>query len=128
MVLDKFLRDLFKAMLLADKKKDIFLYFTFNIFSCQYAHSYKDKFLKFKSIIPPPKNTRWGLYKIYYLSILTTTPAPTVLPPSLTANLCCSSKAIGEINFIFNFTVSPGITISVPAGNVISPVTSVVLI
>src|SRR3989338_8034469 len=63
-----------------------------------------------------------------YFMILVTTPAPTVLPPSRIANRCFYSRATGVINFTVTFTVSPGITISVPAGNVISPVTSVVLI
>ena len=31
-----------------------------------------------------------------YLTILTTAPAPTVLPPSRTANRSCSSRAIGD--------------------------------
>ena len=62
-----------------------------------------------------------------YLIILVTTPAPTVLPPSLIAKFKLSFIAIGVINFTVNFPSSPGITISVPEGNVTSPVTSVVL-
>jgi len=62
-----------------------------------------------------------------YLIILVTTPAPTVLPPSLIAKFKLSFIAIGVINFTENFPSSPGITISVPEGNVTSPVTSVVL-
>ena len=62
-----------------------------------------------------------------YLTILVTTPAPTVLPPSLIAKFKLSFIAIGVINFTENFPSSPGITISVPEGNVTSPVTSVVL-
>jgi len=62
-----------------------------------------------------------------YLIILVTTPAPTVLPPSLIAKFKLSFIAIGVINFTLNFPSSPGITISVPEGNVTSPVTSVVL-
>ena len=62
-----------------------------------------------------------------YLIILVTTPAPTVLPPSLIAKLRFSFIAIGVINLTVNFPSSPGITISVPEGNVTSPVTSVVL-
>ena len=62
-----------------------------------------------------------------YLTILVTTPAPTVLPPSLIAKFKLSFIAIGVINFTVNFPSSPGITISVPEGNVTSPVTSVVL-
>jgi hypothetical protein len=37
-----------------------------------------------------------------------------------------SSRAMGEISSTLNFRVSPGITISVPSGNVTTPVTSVV--
>ena len=62
-----------------------------------------------------------------YLIILVTTPAPTVLPPSLIAKFKLSFIAIGVINFTVNFPSSPGITISVPDCNVTSPVTSVVL-
>ena len=62
-----------------------------------------------------------------YLIILVTTPAPTVFPPSLIAKFKFSFIAIGVINLTVNFPSSPGITISVPDGNVTSPVTSVVL-
>ena len=53
--------------------------------------------------------------------------APTVLPPSRIANFNPFSIAIGVINLIFIVTLSPGITISLSAGNSIIPVTSVVL-
>ena len=56
-----------------------------------------------------------------------TTPEPTVLPPSLIANLNPSSIATGWINSTFMSMWSPGITISIPSGNLIAPVTSVVL-
>ena len=62
-----------------------------------------------------------------YLIILVTTPAPTVFPPSLIAKFKFSFIAIGVINLTVNLPSSPGITISVPDGNVTSPVTSVVL-
>ena len=62
-----------------------------------------------------------------YSMILATTPEPTVLPPSLIANLNPSSIAIGVISSISICTLSPGIHISVPSGNFRSPVTSVVL-
>ena len=65
-------------------------------------------------------------YRAYSI-ILVTTPAPTVLPPSLIAKFNCSAIAIGVINLTVNLASSPGITISVPAGNSTSPVTSVVL-
>ena len=59
--------------------------------------------------------------------MLATTPEPTVLPPSLIANLSPSSIAIGVISSISICTLSPGMHISVPSGNFRSPVTSVVL-
>lgn len=62
-----------------------------------------------------------------YFKIFSTTPAPTVLPPSRIANLCFSSRATGAINLALSLIVSPGITISTPAGKTTSPVTSVVL-
>ena len=58
--------------------------------------------------------------------MLATTPAPTVLPPSRIANRSPSSIAIGAINVTSMLTLSPGITISTPSGNVTTPVTSVV--
>jgi hypothetical protein len=64
---------------------------------------------------------------INYAIILATTHEPTVLPPSLIANLNHSVIAIGDCNLTVILTLSPGITISTPAGNSISPVTSVVL-
>src|SRR5689334_11563082 len=62
-----------------------------------------------------------------YLRILTTTPAPTVRPPSRMANLSFSSRALGTISSTSAVTLSPGITISVPCGSFTMPVTSVVL-
>ena len=47
--------------------------------------------------------------------ILETTPAPTVLPPSRIANLKPLSIAIGANSVTLKDTLSPGITISVPA-------------
>src|SRR5579863_7055713 len=58
-----------------------------------------------------------------YSTISLTTPAPTVWPPSRTANLRPCSIAIGVINVPTISTLSPGITISTPAGNSIDPVT-----
>src|SRR3954471_14403060 len=58
--------------------------------------------------------------------IFVTTPAPTVLPPSRIAKRRPSSQAIGETSSTSILMLSPGITISVPAGNVTVPVTSVV--
>ena len=62
-----------------------------------------------------------------YSMILVTTPAPTVLPPSRIANRNPSSIAICVISLIVICTLSPGITISTPSGNSMTPVTSVVL-
>jgi len=58
--------------------------------------------------------------------IFATTPAPTVRPPSRMANFRPFSMAIGIISFTVREVLSPGITISVPAGSSHSPVTSVV--
>src|SRR5262249_6495624 len=59
-------------------------------------------------------------------SIFVTTPAPTVLPPSRIAKRSPASHAIGETSSTSTLMLSPGITISVPAGSVTVPVTSVV--
>src|SRR5215468_4938388 len=61
-----------------------------------------------------------------YSVIDTTTPAPTVLPPSRMAKRCFSSMAIGVISSTSMAALSPGMIISVPAGSVHWPVTSVV--
>ena len=61
-----------------------------------------------------------------YFRILVTTPAPTVRPPSRMANRSPSSIAIGVISSIVIWMLSPGITISTPAGSSTDPVTSVV--
>ena len=61
-----------------------------------------------------------------YFVILSTTPAPTVRPPSRIAKRRPSSMAIGVINSIDISMLSPGITISTPVGRVATPVTSVV--
>ena len=61
-----------------------------------------------------------------YSMILATTPAPTVLPPSRMAKRRPCSIAIGVISVTTIFTLSPGITISVPLGSSTAPVTSVV--
>src|SRR3990172_2953058 len=54
------------------------------------------------------------------------TPAPTVRPPSRMAKWLPASSATGVISFTVMLMLSPGITISTPAGSVISPVTSIV--
>jgi len=58
--------------------------------------------------------------------ILATTPAPTVRPPSRMAKRKPSSIAIGLISLTVMLTLSPGMTISLSAGNSTAPVTSVV--
>src|SRR3954466_2029002 len=62
-----------------------------------------------------------------YSMIFATTPAPTVLPPSRMAKRRPCSIAICVIRVTTIFTLSPGITISVPLGSSTDPVTSVVL-
>src|SRR5258708_39785949 len=61
-----------------------------------------------------------------YATISAIVPAPTVCPPSRIANRKPFSMATGVINSITKLTLSPGITISVPAGSSATPVTSVV--
>src|SRR5215210_1552596 len=61
-----------------------------------------------------------------YAKIFVTTPAPTVRPPSRMAKRSCSSMATGVMSSIVIGTLSPGITISVPSGSSMEPVTSVV--
>src|SRR5262249_57774419 len=61
-----------------------------------------------------------------YSRILVTTPAPTVRPPSRIAKRRPSSHAIGVMSSMSTLMLSPGMTISVPAGSVATPVTSVV--
>ncbi len=61
-----------------------------------------------------------------YSTMLATMPAPTVRPPSRMAKRSFSSMAIGTISSTSTVTLSPGITISVPAGSDTMPVTSVV--
>src|SRR5258708_29889860 len=61
-----------------------------------------------------------------YFKIFATTPAPTVRPPSRMAKRSFSSIAIGTISSTSTEILSPGITISVPAGTFTIPFTSVV--
>src|SRR5205814_723532 len=61
-----------------------------------------------------------------YLIISVITPAPTVLPPSRMAKRCSFSIATGWMSSTAAEILSPGMTISTPAGKVTSPVTSVV--
>ena len=78
-----------------------------------------------KAKTPEPKPGGFQVLQDY-LVILVTVPAPTVRPPSRIAKRRPSSMAIGWISSTAISVVSPGITISVPAGRVITPVTSVV--
>ena len=61
-----------------------------------------------------------------YSTTSDTVPAPTVRPPSRIAKRKPFSIAMGAINSISIATLSPGITISTPAGRCATPVTSVV--
>src|SRR5690242_16642366 len=61
-----------------------------------------------------------------YLMILVTRPAPTVRPPSRMAKRRPSSMAMGWISSTVMVVLSPGMTISVPSGSWMWPVTSVV--
>lgn len=65
-------------------------------------------------------------YKNTYASISVTIPEPTVRPPSRMEKVVPCSIATGWINSTSIVTLSPGMTISVPSGNTIVPVTSVV--
>ena len=68
-----------------------------------------------------------SLLSEYYSMIVATRPDPTVRPPSRIANVRPCSIAIGWISSIVISTLSPGMHISVPAGRLQTPVTSVVL-
>jgi len=70
---------------------------------------------------PPPSLPACG-----YSMISVIVPEPTVRPPSRIANRRPFSNATGVINSTLIDTLSPGITISTPSGNVATPVTSVV--
>jgi len=61
-----------------------------------------------------------------YSTTSDTVPAPTVRPPSRIAKRRPFSMAIGAINSISICTLSPGMTISMPSGILMVPVTSVV--
>jgi hypothetical protein len=79
-------------------------------------------------VAPQAKRARHPLYKFFpdYCTISAMVPAPTVCPPSRMAKRKPFSIATGVISSITRLTLSPGITISVPAGNSATPVTSVV--
>ena len=62
----------------------------------------------------------------FYFRTTDVTQEPTVLPPSLIANLNHSVIAIGDCNLTVILILSPGITISTPSSKVTAPVTSVV--
>ena len=72
------------------------------------------------------REVRMNAHPTVYFTILDTTPAPTVRPPSRIAKRRPSSIAIGAISSTLNFRLSPGMTISVPSGRTTVPVTSVV--
>src|SRR4030095_6086214 len=62
----------------------------------------------------------------FYSTTSDTVPAPTVRPPSRIAHPSPFSLALGAIKVISSWMLSPGITISTPAGRFATPVTSVV--
>jgi len=68
-----------------------------------------------------------SIFRLYYSMIVATRPDPTVRPPSRIAKVRPCSIATGWISSIVISTLSPGMHISVPAGNSQTPVTSVVL-
>src|SRR5580704_4923576 len=74
----------------------------------------------------PTHSSFWNGWDRNYAMISEIVPAPTVRPPSRIAKRKPFSMATGVISSISSATLSPGITISVPAGNVATPVTSVV--
>src|SRR5262245_40267304 len=93
------------------------------------VHDLTGRLIQQPVIVGLQPNSNLGCHLAFTSSsgrILTTTPAPTVLPPSRIAKRRPSSQAIGVISSISRLTLSPGITISVPSGSVHSPVTSVV--
>lgn len=90
-------------------------------FACQNNHITHTNHLLCETLATSPK-----VSLTIYSSISLTTPAPTVRPPSRIANRNSFSIAIGVIKSTEIDTLSPGITISVPSGNVTTPVTSVV--
>ena len=67
------------------------------------------------------------LTTVHYSTISETVPAPTVRPPSRMAKRRPFSMAIGAMSVISIWMLSPGMTISTPAGRFATPVTSVVL-
>ena len=71
-------------------------------------------------------NRQLEIGNLTYSTTSDTVPAPTVRPPSRIAKRIPFSIAIGAINSISIATLSPGITISTPAGKLATPVTSVV--
>jgi hypothetical protein len=73
-----------------------------------------------------PKEPAGSITYLYYAVIALTTPAPTVRPPSRIEKRRPCSIAIGAMSLTPSFTLSPGMTISVPSGRTTSPVTSVV--
>ena len=97
------------------------------------SHDVPLYFIKRQRSSIPEERTPFGFwvfpglgYSDFYSRISEMTPAPTVRPPSRIANRNSFSIAIGVINCTSILTLSPGITISTPEGNVTTPVTSVV--
>ena len=72
--------------------------------------------------VPPHE----GEGEVSYSTILATTPAPTVRPPSRMAKRRPWSMAIGVISSTSSSALSPGMIISTPSRSLMMPVTSVV--
>ena len=68
-----------------------------------------------------------SIFRLYYSMIVATRPDPTVRPPSRIAKRRPCSIATLWISSTVISTLSPGMHISVPAGRLHTPVTSVVL-
>ena len=127
------------------KKQHLFSLFMLSMFSAKFAIFTKSQLIRCSSLIfccciissltfTACKGNNYSHQKTpspnsfcFYSIISLTTPAPTVLPPSLMANLTSFSIAIGVINSAKIVTLSPGIIISIPSGRFNMPVTSVVL-
>ncbi len=75
---------------------------------------------------PGPSLCQPKLRSVDYSTILATTPAPTVRPPSRMAKRSFSSMAIGVISSTSSSALSPGMIISTPSRSLMIPVTSVV--
>ncbi len=102
--------------------------YPFSPFSCvlKQARAWQ-RWFKTRVVRRPQRGRRTTMIPLFAYSVMeVTTPAPTVRPPSRMAKRSPSSIATGVISSTPICTLSPGITISVPSGSVMAPVTSVV--